>query len=211
MKRLAGPVAFVALLAPFATPPAENPAAVQAPDQLPDTVVAVVSHVPQALGRLTSREFQRALAQVAAPHRAPRPGSGEYERLKRVALESRLELIWIQGQAAEMGIKVSTAEVSRSGEGQESELPQLCRLPAVPKAIPLSRRRGQAKVQILSVRIEGRVTADVATATSMKKPSRNSSPTSTGAGGLAPSARPVMPSTTALEVKLPRFQRDHLG
>jgi hypothetical protein len=76
-------------------------------------VAAVVSDVPQALGKVTSHEIQRAVAQVAAPDPAPRRGSARYEGLENVAMKSSLEVIWIQGQAAEMGIRVSAGEISR--------------------------------------------------------------------------------------------------
>jgi hypothetical protein len=162
MKRLASLAAFVALLAPCFSSPAESPASVQAPDQLPANAVAVVSHVPRALGTLTRREFHRSLAQTAAPRRAPRPGSGRYEGLKHVAMESSLELIWLQGQAVEMGIKVSAGEVSRevakirrqSFDSYADYRRFLTRFHFSPHDV-----NEQVKVQIISARIQRRLSS----------------------------------------------------
>jgi len=42
----------------------------------------------------------------------PKPGEGGYERLERKAIDNLLEVIWIQGLAAEMGIAVTRRQVS---------------------------------------------------------------------------------------------------
>jgi hypothetical protein len=87
-----------------------------APETLPQNLVAVVSHVPEPLGRITQAEFQRALAQAAAGKGrriAPRPGARDYEPLAREALGLQLERIWIQGHAAEVGVTATEREVSR--------------------------------------------------------------------------------------------------
>jgi parvulin-like peptidyl-prolyl isomerase len=91
-------------------------AAAPAPELLPANVVAVVSHVPVDLGRITKAEFQRALVQSAAAagrEATPKPGAVGYERLKVEAIGERLNAVWIEGQAATMGIDVSARQVAR--------------------------------------------------------------------------------------------------
>jgi SurA-like protein len=87
-----------------------------APEALPDSIVVFVAHVPLSLGRLTKAEFQRALAQAAAQagrSSAPGPNAKDYRRIEDRALGERLDAIWIQGQAREMGIGVRSRQVSR--------------------------------------------------------------------------------------------------
>ena len=85
------------------------------PKEIPRHTVALVSHVGPGVGRITRREFQHALAHGAAMKRVPVPSSGErgYERLKDTALGELLDLAWIEGQAAEMGIVITSGQVSR--------------------------------------------------------------------------------------------------
>src|SRR4051794_6167750 len=87
-----------------------------APEELPPSVVAFVAHVPLGLGRLTKAEFQRALVHAAAEagcSSAPGPLAKDYPRIANRALGERLDAIWIQGQAMEMGIGVRPREISR--------------------------------------------------------------------------------------------------
>jgi hypothetical protein len=86
------------------------------PGELPANIVAIVSHVPDRLGRITKAEFQHALAQAAAAigrRRAPKPGGHGYGTLAETALGELLDTSWIGGQAAEMGIGVTAKGVSR--------------------------------------------------------------------------------------------------
>jgi SurA-like protein len=86
------------------------------PEALPADVVVFVAHVPSSLGRLTKAEFQRALVQAAAEvgrSSAPGPHAKDYPRIANRALAERLDAIWIQGQAMEMGIGVRPPEISR--------------------------------------------------------------------------------------------------
>jgi hypothetical protein len=88
---------------------------VSTPETLPSNVVVFVAHVPLSLGRLTKTEFQRALVQAAAEtgrSSAPRPHAKDYPRIANRALGERLDAIWIQGQAREMGIGVRPREIS---------------------------------------------------------------------------------------------------
>jgi hypothetical protein len=86
------------------------------PVELPPNVVAVVTHVRGGTVRVAKPEFHHALAQAAAARGRgplPKPGSPKYERLKRIAIGERLDMAWIQGQGAEMGIHVTGSQVAR--------------------------------------------------------------------------------------------------
>jgi hypothetical protein len=83
---------------------------------LPANVVAQVAFVPVARGRITKREFERALLHAAAAagrQSPPKPGGDRYERLKEDAIGELLDGVWIRGQATEMGIEATPREVSR--------------------------------------------------------------------------------------------------
>jgi parvulin-like peptidyl-prolyl isomerase len=109
------PATVVALLA-LGGGSAMGSAALPAPDELPATMVAVVSEVPVGRGRITKGEFQHALlleAVSAGRRSAPKPGGAGYEKSKVIAVGSLLERVWVYGEAAEMNIAVTHREVAR--------------------------------------------------------------------------------------------------
>jgi hypothetical protein len=86
------------------------------PVELPANTVAIVSEVPRRTGTITKVEFHHSLAQAAAQagrKSTPKPGGNGYGKLKDIALKESLDTIWIKGQAAEMGIGVTSQKVSR--------------------------------------------------------------------------------------------------
>lgn len=90
-----------------------------AANDLPRNTFVVVSHVPVGLGRITKHEFQRALSQAAAQNfrkHPPQPGDNGYRQLQNFAVGTLLDSVWLQGQAAEMGITVTPQQVSREVE-----------------------------------------------------------------------------------------------
>lgn len=84
------------------------------PTALPPNVLAVVVDVRGSAESITKREFQRSLAQLAAQKGrgpAPKPGHGGYGKLEETAIGELLESVWIKGQAAEMGIGVTSRQI----------------------------------------------------------------------------------------------------
>ncbi len=82
---------------------------------VPSDSVAVVEEAPSGLSPLTEAKFQRALLQTASQEGlkgAPKAGTKKYEEVKKKTLEETLNSIWVQGQAAEMGISVSKKEIA---------------------------------------------------------------------------------------------------
>jgi parvulin-like peptidyl-prolyl isomerase len=82
---------------------------------VPSGDVALVKSVPSSLGEVTKVDFDKAMAQgvaQAGTKKIPKPGEKQYEELKKTALGSLLDSIWIQGEAAEMGITVTDKQVA---------------------------------------------------------------------------------------------------
>lgn len=82
---------------------------------VPSGSAAVIEEAPDGLSPVTEARFHRALLQAAAQKQVkpvPKPGDKEYEELKKTALEEVLDAVWIQGQAAEMGIIVTKKEIA---------------------------------------------------------------------------------------------------
>jgi hypothetical protein len=85
--------------------------------ELPENTVAIVFHVPAETGTITKKELHHALAQVAAEKgrkSVPKPGGDGYGKLEEAAIGDRLDVAWVKGQAAEMGIGVTRRQVSRA-------------------------------------------------------------------------------------------------
>jgi hypothetical protein len=84
------------------------------PEDVPPNM-AQVTHVPKPLGEVTESEFDHALEQAVASSglkESPAPDSKKYGEMRESALTNVIEAIWIQGQAKEMGIAVTPAQVS---------------------------------------------------------------------------------------------------
>jgi parvulin-like peptidyl-prolyl isomerase len=82
---------------------------------VPSGAVAVVEDAPDGLSPVTEADFHRALLQAAAQGQVkpvPKPGDKKYDELKEKALGEVFDAIWIQGQAAEMGITVTKKEIA---------------------------------------------------------------------------------------------------
>jgi parvulin-like peptidyl-prolyl isomerase len=65
-------------------------------------------------GTITTEEFECALQQTAGQgglKKVPKPGDKQYEDLKNAALGDLLDMVWIQGEAADHGVSVTKSEV----------------------------------------------------------------------------------------------------
>jgi SurA-like protein len=81
---------------------------------IPNGNVALVEDTPGTIGEVTQADFDKALLQTASRaglREAPRPGDDQYEDVKMAAMGDVLDSIWIQGEAAEMGIEVTQKEI----------------------------------------------------------------------------------------------------
>jgi parvulin-like peptidyl-prolyl isomerase len=77
--------------------------------------VVTIEDAPEGLGTISEKELQHAVAIAAAAAQVkpvPKPGEEKYEELQETALGERIESIWIQGQAEEMGFSVTPKEVA---------------------------------------------------------------------------------------------------
>lgn len=101
--------AFVILFAGFAIAQGIGNPSVPAGD------VAIVQGVPSSLGTITQADYQKSLLQTAARaglKTIPKPGDAQYAQLQTAAMGDLLDTIWIQGEAADMGISVTPQQIS---------------------------------------------------------------------------------------------------
>ncbi len=82
---------------------------------VPSDAVAVVEDAPEGLGTISTSQFEHSLEQAAAQAKVPvpKPGDKKYDELMKTAMEERLDAVWLQGQAEEMGISVTPEEVAK--------------------------------------------------------------------------------------------------
>ncbi len=77
--------------------------------------VALVQDVPSDIGNITKADYDKSVVQTAARaglKSIPQPGDKQYEDLKKAAMGDLLDTVWIQGQAAEMGVTVTQEQIS---------------------------------------------------------------------------------------------------
>jgi parvulin-like peptidyl-prolyl isomerase len=82
---------------------------------VPSDDVAVVQDAPAGLSPISKADFNRALLQTAASQsikKIPAPGSAQYEQLKTGAMNSLLDAVWIQGEAADLGQTATPTEIA---------------------------------------------------------------------------------------------------
>jgi parvulin-like peptidyl-prolyl isomerase len=81
---------------------------------VPSGDVAVIEDVPDEVGHISQKDFDRALLQQVAQaklKKTPEPGSEKLEELKTAALGELLDQAWIQGQAEELDIVITDKQV----------------------------------------------------------------------------------------------------
>ncbi len=86
---------------------------------IPSGAVAVVEDAPEGTGTISEEKFEHAIEVAAAKEQiepVPKPGDEKYEELQEAALGELFDIVWIQGQAEEMGISVTPKEVEQELE-----------------------------------------------------------------------------------------------
>jgi parvulin-like peptidyl-prolyl isomerase len=82
---------------------------------VPSDDVAVVQEAPAGLSPISKADFDRSLLQTAARSgvkKVPKPGDPQYDQLKTGAMNDLLDSVWIQGEAADLGITTTPNEVT---------------------------------------------------------------------------------------------------
>lgn len=130
--------------------------------------VAVIEDAPDGLSPITEARFKHALVQTSAQNQEktlPKPGEEKYEELKKKTLEELLNSIWIQGQAEEMGIAVTSKEVlkelaklKKQAFKTEKQYQEFLKEAHFTRADVLER----VKVQMLTTQIQEQVTEEAA-------------------------------------------------
>jgi parvulin-like peptidyl-prolyl isomerase len=111
-------VVFVLLFAGFAIAQGLSSPSVPSGD------IALVKGVPSEVGQVTKADFDKAMVQAAGQagtKKIPKPGEEKYEELKKKALGNLLDSIWIQGEAAEMGITVTDKQIADEFKSVKSQ------------------------------------------------------------------------------------------
>ncbi|HEX7244196.1 MAG TPA: peptidyl-prolyl cis-trans isomerase [Solirubrobacterales bacterium] len=140
---------------------------------IPSDAVAVVEEAPEGIGTVTEKEFQHGIVQAAASSGikpVPKPGDEQYEGLKETALGEMLQSIWLQGQAAEMGIEVTPKEVNaelekikeQSFESSEKKFQEFLKESHFTQADVINR----VKLQVLSNEIQEQIRNETSPPTS---------------------------------------------
>jgi parvulin-like peptidyl-prolyl isomerase len=139
---------------------------------VPEGDVAIVEHVPDEIGEVSEAEFNRALLQQAAQAKlksTPKPGDDKYEELKEAALGELLDTIWIQGEAAELGISVTPkqiaaelAQIKKTNFKTPAEYQKFLKTSRFTKEDVLAR----VKLQLLSTQIQEAISKEAPPATS---------------------------------------------
>jgi parvulin-like peptidyl-prolyl isomerase len=132
---------------------------------VPAGKVAVVEGMPAGAGQIGRARFQAAFEQAVAQGGAktlPAPGSEAYEEAKKTAMERLLKAAWVQGQAAEDGVAVDSAQVSAAivqfkAQQHYETAAQLRRFLAASDLSP-AEFRGLARLQLLSAAVQEDVT-----------------------------------------------------
>lgn len=76
--------------------------------------IAKVEGVPSELEGVSEAKFDRVIDQQAAQAKlkaTPKPGTPKYEELKEKAVEEMINGVWLQGEAEELGVVVTTKQV----------------------------------------------------------------------------------------------------
>lgn len=134
---------------------------------IPSGAVAFVEEAPEGIGTVTEEEFKHAIVQAAASSGikpVPKPGDEQYEGLKTTALSELIQAIWLQGQAAEMGIEVTPKEVNaelkkikeQSFESSEKKFQEFLEQSHFTQADVLNR----VKIQVLSTQIQEQIRSE---------------------------------------------------
>ncbi len=139
---------------------------------VPGDDVAVVQDAPTGLGDLTKADFDRSLAQTAARagvKKVPKPGASQYDQLKQGAMNDLLDRVWIQGEAADLGVTATADDVStllqqtiKQNFRSQAEFDQFR------KQSHFTQKdiRDRIRLQILSNKIQQKVLGDVPNVTS---------------------------------------------
>jgi parvulin-like peptidyl-prolyl isomerase len=83
---------------------------------IPSGDAALVEDAPGDLGNVSEADVEHGIELAAAQggaKKVPKPGEPKYDELKEVAMQSVLEVIWIQGLAEERGVEATDQEVAK--------------------------------------------------------------------------------------------------
>ena len=138
------------------------------PADIPPQTVALISHVPRALGTISAADLDKAIAHGAAlagNRPAPRPASPKYKEAAEAALTELLESAWILGEGTETGLDVTSSDIAtelaklkRQSFKSDGQYREFLKTSHYTDADVNER----VKVQILSTRLQKKIAGSVA-------------------------------------------------
>jgi parvulin-like peptidyl-prolyl isomerase len=134
---------------------------------VPSGDVAIVEDVPGDVGNITKEKYDRSFLQTwkrGGLQEAPKPGDAQYEQIKEAALSDQLDQAWLTGEAAELGVEASQREVDAEFKTiRQDQFPDAAAFNKFleDSAFTLAEVRDRVKLQVLSRKIEERITTDV--------------------------------------------------
>lgn len=136
---------------------------------VPEGDVILVEEAPGDSGHVSQAEFDHALLLAAAANGAkkvPKPDSKQYEEAKEAAVTGLVESIWLEGQAAEMGIEVTDAEIEKEFKKiKEENFPTAAQFKEFLKESKFTQADidERVKLQLLSTEIQEKLKEDPTT------------------------------------------------
>ena len=133
---------------------------------VPDDAVILVEDAPGDSGEIDKAELDHALVVTAAQggqKKIPKPGTKQYEELREAATSSLVESVWIEGQAAEMGITATDQEVEKEFKKLKKEnFPKEAEYQAFLKESKFTQEDvdKRVKLQILSTEVQEELKED---------------------------------------------------
>ena len=101
---------------------------------------------------------------AAASSRPPKPGDAQYDQIKEAAINDQLDQAWLTGEASELGVSATDREMDAEFKTiREDQFPNDAAFNQFLKdsAFTLAEVRDRVRLQVLSRKIEERITSDV--------------------------------------------------
>jgi len=101
--------------APATTAPAKEEKHTSPPSGpvAPSKTLVMITAAPKGTGVISGAEFDRGMMETASTRslkKIPKPGSEEYVSMKTEVLDNLIITVWLEGQAKELGIDISSEE-----------------------------------------------------------------------------------------------------
>ena len=134
---------------------------------VPSGDIAIVEEVPGDLGDISQEKYDRSFLQTwkrAGLEQAPEPGRGQFDQIREAAINDQLDQAWLTGEAADLGVAATDREIDSEFQTiREDQFPTEAAFNTFleDSAFTLAEVRDRVRLQVLSRKIEERITSDV--------------------------------------------------